>query len=479
MSLRNLLITALAIYAILPSTGHANVADSLIKASGPSVYYVGQDQKRYAFPTEATYKTWYEDFSTVQTVSDQTLATYPLVGNVTYRPGTRLIKITTDPKVYAVARRGVLRWIQTETLARALYGDTWAQQIDDISDSFFINYRVGTPIASISDFNRAEERSAAFSISANQIPLPPPSPTLPPDPSSLPPVASSTPPVLPSPPTTSSSPFTISLQTSVPRPIYGQSFTLRAEATPANQVLRTKIYLDDILLRTCDYYICASDILIPITDTQPSHQARVEVDSTSGIMSSSTLQIQASGGSSYINLILRRPDVEPNGYRELIAQVSSEFLARDLDIYLDGGRIRSCGALQECRYSERETSTLGTVHSAFVVATDRNGVTARSETKTFTVVANDSPIIEVNPDKTSLYVNERMDVTVSASDDDGIQQTTISLDGSVIKTCAASTCTATIGPWTQPRIFHITGSATDLLGARSSASSTMITVRLP
>ena len=58
----------------------------------------------------------------------------------------RMVKIQTDPKVYAVARGGILRWVKTESLAKLLYGDTWNTQIDDVSDALFTNYTIGEPI---------------------------------------------------------------------------------------------------------------------------------------------------------------------------------------------------------------------------------------------------------------------------------------------------------------------------------------------
>jgi hypothetical protein len=248
------LFTLLAAISLLPFASQASVGTgTLIKSqNNASIYYLGQDQKRYAFPNEAVFKSWFNDFSSVQMVSDQTLASYPLVKNVTYRPGTRLIKITTDPKVYAVARGSILRWIQTEAVARALYGDTWAAQVDDVADALFANYQVGNPIASAADFNRVEERSNAVSIDTNQInsaPLPPAS-----SPTPLPPATTT-------PTSTAPTPLSLTLQTSITPPRYGETFSLRTEASPTTDVLRTKIFLDSAELRTCEYYICSADIL--------------------------------------------------------------------------------------------------------------------------------------------------------------------------------------------------------------------------
>ncbi len=120
---------------------------SLIKSpDNPAVYYCGADGKRYVFPNSAVYFSWYPDFSGVVTITPEDLAKIPLGGNVTYKPGVRMVKIQSDPKTYAVARGGVLRWVTTEAVARALYGDNWNQFIDDINVAFFLNYVIGDPI---------------------------------------------------------------------------------------------------------------------------------------------------------------------------------------------------------------------------------------------------------------------------------------------------------------------------------------------
>jgi hypothetical protein len=134
----------------LPSAASAAtlMAGDLIKASGPAVYYYGSDQKRYVFPNEKTYFSWFADFSSVKTISDAELAAIMIGGNVTIRPGTKLVKITTDPKVYAVTRCGTLHWVESEAIATALWGSAWASGVVDVPDGFFVNYTVGSSISS-------------------------------------------------------------------------------------------------------------------------------------------------------------------------------------------------------------------------------------------------------------------------------------------------------------------------------------------
>ncbi len=132
-----------------------------------AVYYNGADGRRHAFPNEKVYFTWYVNFSTVQEVSDVAMANIPLGRNVNYRPGIRMVKFQTVPKVYAVGRYGVLRWVTSEALAISMYGTNWNQRIDDISEAFYTNYTFGTDINSASQFNPTNEASAVLNIDAN------------------------------------------------------------------------------------------------------------------------------------------------------------------------------------------------------------------------------------------------------------------------------------------------------------------------
>ncbi|MFA5000231.1 MAG: hypothetical protein WC545_02635 [Patescibacteria group bacterium] len=143
-------LTVLAMCGLVaPEVNAAASAGDLIKMSGnSSVYYLGADGKRYVFPNEATYMSWYSDFSGVVTIPSAELQSYALGGNVTMRPGTKLVKITTDPSVYAVETNGTLRKIQSEAQAAALYGTDWAKRVVDVPDAFFTNYTVGAALAS-------------------------------------------------------------------------------------------------------------------------------------------------------------------------------------------------------------------------------------------------------------------------------------------------------------------------------------------
>ena len=134
----------------LPSNGSTVCqSNTIVKASTDAVYYCGADGKRYVFPNQKIYLSWYADFSGVIKITDAELANIPLGGNVNYRPGVKMVKIETDPKVYAVDRGGVLRHVTTPEIATSMYGSTWNKMVDDLSDAFFFNYRLGEPITSV------------------------------------------------------------------------------------------------------------------------------------------------------------------------------------------------------------------------------------------------------------------------------------------------------------------------------------------
>jgi hypothetical protein len=145
----------------LPDDGDPNTqADT-------AVYYIGTDCKRHAFPNSKVYFSWYADFAGVTVVPQTTLSAFSLGKNVTYRPGTKMVKFQSLNSVYVVAKGGVLRWVKTEAAASSLYGADWNKKVDDISDAFFTNYLFGTDVNMAADFSIATEQTAASNISEN------------------------------------------------------------------------------------------------------------------------------------------------------------------------------------------------------------------------------------------------------------------------------------------------------------------------
>lgn len=139
----------------------------VIKGSGDAFYWYAANGKRYVFPNIKTYRSWYpvgDDCPIVRRVEDADLATIMIGGNVTIRPGVNMIKITADPKIYAVSRGGVLHWITNEPVAVELYGWNWATYVIDTPDAFFVNYTVGLPTYGLQDYDPVMEIGTTTTI---------------------------------------------------------------------------------------------------------------------------------------------------------------------------------------------------------------------------------------------------------------------------------------------------------------------------
>ncbi len=116
-----------------------------------TVYYIGADGKRHAFPNPSVYGSWYCDFSQVIIVSASELSNYQLGRNITYRPGIRLVKFPTNPHVYVVQAGRTLRPIKDEATATSLFGTNWSKLVSDIQDTFYNDYIFGEEVTAMTD----------------------------------------------------------------------------------------------------------------------------------------------------------------------------------------------------------------------------------------------------------------------------------------------------------------------------------------
>jgi len=128
-----------------------------------AVYYYGADGKRHAFPNERVYTSWFKNFDGLIIVSQAVMSEIPLGKNVTYRPGERLVKFSTNT-VYAVSFSGFLRPIANGEIAASLFGKDWTSLVEGVDDVFFSNYRVGYLIESTNDFNWKTAQSETNAI---------------------------------------------------------------------------------------------------------------------------------------------------------------------------------------------------------------------------------------------------------------------------------------------------------------------------
>lgn len=131
-------------------------------------FYLARDGKRYVFPDETkTYDTWKSVLPPVDKISEDELESYPLGGNVWYRPGARLIRIQSDSRIFAVAHGGTLRAINEGT-AEMVFGKDWKSLLDTLQDYYFTNYNMGEPILSAQQYSVAAELGGSQTIEADK-----------------------------------------------------------------------------------------------------------------------------------------------------------------------------------------------------------------------------------------------------------------------------------------------------------------------
>lgn|GEM_PF-6206687 len=147
----------LSAYTCTPFNAGEQDPKYIMMASLPTVYYVDPDCFRYTFPLSQVFFTWEDSYEVVATVPDKDVAALVLGGNMPFKPGVVLVKIQSDPKVYAVtenpdsAYNPILRWIESEQLATDIYGPAWNQYVVDVPYVFFTDYVIGEPVDEVTD----------------------------------------------------------------------------------------------------------------------------------------------------------------------------------------------------------------------------------------------------------------------------------------------------------------------------------------
>ncbi|MBI5071357.1 Ig-like domain-containing protein [Candidatus Falkowbacteria bacterium] len=150
--------------------------DLFKEAGSTAVYYYADNGKRYVFPTQAIYFSWYTNFSTIKTVSHTIVTSVPFGGNVLAKPGTFLVQFVSmdtpfrvlDPKVYVLTATGQLRWITSASVATSLYGADWEKKIIAVPEVYKTNYGnavAGADVSSTADYSKVSVEATTRTIS--------------------------------------------------------------------------------------------------------------------------------------------------------------------------------------------------------------------------------------------------------------------------------------------------------------------------
>lgn len=129
-----------------------------------SVYYVGTDGMLHGFPSESVYKSWYSSFSNVVEIETWKFNSQTVGKDVTFRPGTSLVKFASSTTVYAVDVNQTLRPIMNEAAAKAIYGTRWNSYVVTIPASQRNDYKIGSKIYSSADYSKSRAYNAVKTI---------------------------------------------------------------------------------------------------------------------------------------------------------------------------------------------------------------------------------------------------------------------------------------------------------------------------
>lgn len=129
------------------------IGDLITSYSYPAVYYIDEDGTRRPFVNEETFFTYFDSFEDVQIVTDATLAVFDLGMPMLPKSGVVLVKLQSDPRVYAVDSTedgdASLRWVPSEEIAQELYGDTWSEYVLDLPVFLFPRFVSGNHMTGV------------------------------------------------------------------------------------------------------------------------------------------------------------------------------------------------------------------------------------------------------------------------------------------------------------------------------------------
>ena len=109
-------------------------------AAAGATLYTFENGKKNPFPNASIFLSWFPDFNsvTIKRIPETDVGALPWGSNMRYRPGTRMIKVPDDPKVYAVTLNGKVCWVKDEDIAKKFYGTNWNKKINDLPASLFV-----------------------------------------------------------------------------------------------------------------------------------------------------------------------------------------------------------------------------------------------------------------------------------------------------------------------------------------------------
>ncbi|MBP7006257.1 hypothetical protein KBB27_04010 [Patescibacteria group bacterium] len=436
----------------------------LVRLADSSTVYYSHMDRRFAFPNERIFRSWFSSFDHVEIISPGTLAGLRLEKSVLYRPGS-LIKAATDPRVYLVGFNGQLHWIETEAVAQSLFGNTWASRIEDISDAFLPDYMImvketiHSPTDISLDALRNDIRSQT--ILSNQF-LPiivsaPPTPT------------TSTTPVVPAPPTTAPA-SDIIIRSSLPSGVRPNE-NVRLDAFATGQIPQSvTITINGLLTRSCGAeVVCSYGFVHPTQSSITSYQVVAAATYTDGtrVNKTYTLPVRDSQAGA-LRLELSAPEGQTPGSVNIRASWNDSLAtAGRITLAVDGLEQKTCFSTSICSLSYSIDVPVSSTLAITAWADDTSGQRWITPTSTYKTVTNDHPIVTGGVNAYTVFTGESINVNGQANDGDGVAFIEIWQDDTRVARCESPACSYSTPILTQSGSLSFRIIAQDLRGART------------
>jgi len=122
-----------------------------------AIYLLNENSRRLYFPHADVYFTWYRNYAGIQEISSSCVDNYPIPDKppygVNFRPGTQLVKLKISNSVYVILPNNTLAKVESEELAKKLYGDNWNSLVKDVNDEYWTNFTVGAALTEAKPHN--------------------------------------------------------------------------------------------------------------------------------------------------------------------------------------------------------------------------------------------------------------------------------------------------------------------------------------
>jgi len=118
-----------------------------------TVWYIDENLERRMIPFDLALFTWIDDWDEVLWVTTATIFDVVISNNRSVKPGIILVKLDSDPSVYAVFDEDEddlepfeIRKLDSEMIAVMVYGFNWSDYVIDYPNQFWSDFYIGEPV---------------------------------------------------------------------------------------------------------------------------------------------------------------------------------------------------------------------------------------------------------------------------------------------------------------------------------------------